>query len=210
MSEDQAPAPASKEPLYRRALQFEYFTVSYNLAEGVISVLAGVLTGSVALFGFGLDSFVETMSGSVMVWRLRKHGRITRAEEHAVEARATVLVGITFFVLAGYVFYEAGEKLWHQVRPEPNWAGMAIAVLSIAVMIPLYRAKYRIGRSIGSQSLVADAKETLACVVLSFVLLVGVGTNYFFGVWWTDPVAAVVIALYLVKEGWETVRGDED
>ncbi len=210
MSEDQAPAPASKEPLYRRALHLEYFTVSYNIAEGVISVLAGVLTGSVALFGFGLDSFVETMSGSVMIWRLRKHGRISQAEEHAVEARAMLLVGITFFVLAGYVFYEAGEKLLRQKPPKATWWGLAIAVLSIAVMIPLYRAKYRVGRSIGSESLVADAKETLACVVLSFVLLVGVGTNYFFAVWWTDPVAAVAIALYLVKEGWETVRGDDD
>ena len=210
MSEDQATAPASKDPLYRRALKLEYFTVSYNVAEGVVSVLAGLLTGSVALFGFGLDSFVETLSGGVMIWRLRKHGRLSQDEEHAVEARATLLVGVTFFVLAGYIFYEAGEKLWHQARPEPNWVGMAIAVLSIAVMIPLYRAKYRIGRSIGSQSLVADAKETLACVALSFVLLGGVGTNYFFGVWWSDPMAAVVIALYLVKEGWQTVRGDAD
>ena len=183
-----------------------YFTVGYNVLEGVASVLAGLMARSIALVGFGLDSFVESLSGCVMVWRFRKHGRVSEDEEERVEAKAIRLVGLTFFVLAAYVLYESVKKLYSRDMAEPSLLGIVIALVSVAVMPALFYAKYRTGKSMGSRSLVADSKETLACMFLSVSLLIGLGLNYVFSLWWSDPVVGLVIAGYLVKEGYGAVR----
>ena len=196
--------------LYKRALGLAYFTVFYNVVEGTVSVLAGSLAGSIALVGFGLDSFIESLSGCVLVWRLRKHGRTSADQEERIEARAVRLVGITFFILAADVGYESAKKLVLREAAAPSLLGIIIAAVSIAVMTPLFYAKYHTGRALGSRSVVADSRETLACMFLSVVLLLGVGANYLFAAWWADPLAGLVIALYLAREGWETIRGDED
>jgi len=183
-----------------------YFTVGYNVLEGVVSVLAGLMARSIALVGFGLDSFVEALSGCVMVWRFRKHGRVSEDEEERVEAKAIRLVGLTFFVLAAYVLYESVKKLYSRDMAEPSLFGIVIALVSVAVMPALFYAKYRTGKSMGSRSLVADSKETLACMFLSVSLLIGLGLNYVFSLWWSDPVVGLVIAGYLVKEGYGAAR----
>ncbi|MDD5556247.1 MAG: cation transporter [bacterium] len=196
-----------KSDLHRTALRLAYVTVGYNVVEGVVSIAAGTLAGSIALVGFGLDSFVESLSGGVMIWRLRKHGRITPEEEERVEARATRLVGLTFFVLGAYVLYESLGKLLRREIPEPSVLGIAVAAVSLAVMPVLYRMKDRVGRAIGSESLVADSRETLACSFLSAALLAGLGANYLWGAWWADPAVGLVVVAYLVREGSETLRG---
>lgn len=192
--------------LYRRALSLSYFTVGYNISEGIVAILAGLLADSIALVGFGLDSFVESLSGGVMVWRLRKHGKISEQEEEKVEGKAVRFVSYTFFILGAYVLYESLEKLYVREIPEPSLLGIIVAIVSIIVMPILFYLKYQTGKSIGSKSLVADSKETLACVFLSGALLIGLGLNYLYGFWQADPIVGLVIVFYLGKEGFSTLK----
>ena len=196
--------------LHRRALLLSYFTVSYNIVEGILSLLAGSMAGSIALIGFGLDSFVESLSGMVVIWRFRLHGKISEEEEEKAEQKAERFIGYTFFILALYVLYESIKKLYLGEITEPSLFGIIIAIVSLITMPILFLLKYRTGRQIGSRSLIADSKETLACSFLSLALLVGLGLNYLYGLWQADPVIALVIVAYLVKEGWETLSGGEE
>jgi len=192
--------------LKKKAFMLAVFTVAYNILEGAASIIAGVLSNSIALEGFGMDSIVETISGAVMVWRFRKGGRITKEEEERIEKIAQRLVAISFFILSAYILYESVSKLYFKEITEPSIPGLIIIILSIIIMPVLYYYKNKIGRLIGSRSLIADAKETLACLFLSVAVLLGISMNYFFGFWQADPVAAIVIALYLIIEGIRTLR----
>lgn len=195
--------------LHKKALRLSYLTVGYNVVEGIVSILAGTLAGSIALIGFGLDSFVESLSGGVMVWRFSKHGKISEEEEEKAEKKAARFVGITFFLLAAYVLYESVKKLVFYDIPGPSIFGIMIAVASMIAMPILFYAKYKTGKSIGSRSLVADSKQTLACLFLSAALLIGLGLNYLFGIWQADPMVGLVIVAFLTKEGYETIREEE-
>lgn len=192
--------------LKRRALWLSYLTVAYNLLEGVVSLLAGCLAGSVALVGFGLDSFVESLSGGVMIWRFRSPGRLRPEEEERREKQAVRLVGWTFIILAAYVIFESLKKLFYREPPDPSLLGLIIAGVSLILMPLLFFLKYRTGTTLESASLKADAKQTLACAFLSLALLVGLGLNYLYGIWQADPVIGLVIAAVLVREGRETLR----
>lgn len=197
--------------LNRRALLLSYFTVVYNILEGIVSIFAGLLAGgSIALIGFGMDSFVESLSGSVMIWRFRKYGKISEEEEEKVERRATKLIAYTFFILGAYILYESVKKLYLHEPSEPSLLGIIIAIVSIIVMPVLFYAKYKTGKSIGSRSLVADSKETLACVFLSAALLIGLGLNYLYGLWQADPIVGLIIVILLVKEGYSTLTEEEE
>lgn len=192
--------------LHRRALFLSYFTVGYNFFEGMVSIFAGLLTGSIALVGFGLDSFVESLSGGVMIWRFSKHGTVSEEEEIRIEAKATKLVAISFFILGAYVLYESSKNLYFQEIPEPSIMGIIIAIISIVVMPLLFYAKYKTGKALGSRSFVGDSKQTLACVFLSVALLVGLGLNYLYGLWWADPVVGFIIVVFLIREGYSTLK----
>ena len=204
MSDDDSPRRLRKE-----ALSLSYFTIGYNIAEGVLSVLAGALSGSIALVGFGLDSFVESLSGGVMVWRFRRRSEMSEEEEERIEKTAARLVGITFFILAAYIVYESVTNLIRREIPDPSLPGILIAAVSFVVMPILFYRKYRVGKALDSRSLIADSKETLACMLLSGALLVGLGANYFLGWWQADPVAGLVIAIFLVREGYETLTDSD-
>ncbi|MFQ6673235.1 MAG: cation transporter [Fidelibacterota bacterium] len=195
-----------KQELHKRALLLSYVTVGYNVLEGVVSILAGSLAGSIALVGFGLDSFVESLSGAVMVWRFRKHGKMSVSEEEEIERKALKFVASTFLVLGAYVLYESSRKLYVQEIPNPSLLGIIIAVVSIIVMPVLFYTKYRTGKSINSRSLVADSKETLICVFLSVSLLLGLGLNYLYGFWQADPLVGLVMVIFLVREGLATLK----
>jgi len=192
--------------LYKRALFLSYFTVGYNFLEGLVSVFAGLLAGSIALVGFGLDSFIESLSGGVMIWRFSKHGSISEEEEERIEKKAIGLIGYTFFVFGAYVLYESLKKLYFREIPNPSLPGIIIAIVSIIVMPVLFYMKYKTGRSIGSRSLIVDSKQTLACVFLSFALLGGLGLTYLYGLWWADPVVGLVIVAFLMKEGYGALK----
>lgn len=202
----------SKDRWYRRGLHLEYFTVGYNVLEAAAAIVFGGMAGSIALVGFGLDSIVESLSGAVLIWRLRQHGKLSKEAEARVERRAVRFVALTFFILGLYILFESVSKLVGAEAPEPSLPGMIIAAVSLAVMLPLTWQKHRTGKVIGSRALLADARETLACAFLSVALLLGLGANYLFGFWQADPIVGLIIVAFLFREGWSGWResGEED
>lgn len=198
------------EDPYRKGIYLEYFTIGYNVFEAVASMFFGFLAESIALVGFGLDSVVESISGLILLWRLKKHETLTEEEEERFEQKAVRFVAITFFILGAYVLFESIKKLLYAEVPEPTLPGIIISALSLIIMPVLARKKYRVGMEIGSKALIADSKETLACALLSVALLLGLGLNYVAGIWWADPVAALVIVFFLFREGWGGLRGEEE
>jgi divalent metal cation (Fe/Co/Zn/Cd) transporter len=204
-------ATSARFSLLQRGLRLEYLTVGWNLVEGVIAVGAALASGSVALLGFGIDSFVESVSGSVLIWRLRSEAAGDRDEEaiERIERRAERLVGGSFFALAAYIVFDAVTTLVSQERPDASPVGIALTATSIGVMLWLARAKRRTAADLGSRALAADAEQTQACWYLSIVVLVGIGLNAFFGWWWADPLAALGVCLILLREGREAWSGQE-
>ncbi len=200
------------EKLYKKGLFLEYFTVGYNIIEAFASIVFGSIANSIALIGFGLDSVVESLSGLVLIWRLRLHGKIPEAEEERIEKRATRIVALTFFVLGFYVLFQSLKKLIGKEISDPSLPGIIIAIVSMIIMPVLTWQKYRTGKQIRSRALIADSKETLACAFLSVALLLGLGSNYLFGFWQADPVAGLIIVIFLFREGlegWKESREDE-
>jgi len=189
--------------LYKKGLRLEYFTVGYNILEAIASIVFGSIANSIALIGFGLDSIIESLSGLVLIWRLSQHGKLSAEAEERLERRATRLVAITFFILGLYILFESGKKLLLREIPEPSLPGIVIGVVSLIAMPLLAWQKYKTGKEINSRALVADSKETLACVFLSVALLLGLGANYLFGFWQADPIVGLIIAAFLFREGWE-------
>ena len=198
--------------LYRKGLFLEYFTVIYNILEATVSIIFGSIAGSIALVGFGLDSVVESLSGLILIWRLRHHGRVSVEAEERIEERARKLVGATFFILGAYILYESIEKLATAEISQPSLPGIIIAVLSIIIMPVLTWHKYKTGKQINSKALIADSRETLACAFLSVALLLGLGLNYLFGFWQADPIAGLIIVVFLFREGREALSesGEEE
>ena len=199
-----------RHQLRRRALLLSWLTIAYNVVEGLISIIAGALAGSIALVGFGIDSAVESLSGGIMIWRFSGRHNLSEEDEEKLERRAERFVAVTFFVLGAYVLYESVKKLVTAEVPEPSLIGIIIAMASLVFMPLLYAAKVRTGRELRSGSLLADAKETLACAYLSVALLLGLGLNYIWGIWQADPIAGIVIVIWLFKEGWEIFSGEEE
>ena len=194
-----------------RALRLEYLTVGWNVVEGVIAIAAALAAGSVALLGFGVDSFVESASGSILVWRLLAERRATDEEriEH-VEHRAQKLVAASLALLAAYIAGDSITSLLAGERPEPSLVGIVLAAVSLAVMWWLAREKRRVGVALGSRAMTADAFQTDACFWLSLFLLVGIGANALFGLWWADPLAAVSMTVFIARKAVEAWRGDDD
>jgi divalent metal cation (Fe/Co/Zn/Cd) transporter len=204
------PDPAQRHALRARALRLEYLTVAWNAVEGVVGVAAALAAGSVALLGFGIDSFVEGLSALILIWRLlAEEGARDAAAVEALDRRAHKLVALSLFALAAYVAYEAATSLWRGEHPRPSAVGMGLTVVSIGVMVWLARAKRRAAAALHSRALAADAFQTTACWWLSIVTLGGVGLNALCGWWWADPVAALAMTLLIAAEGREAWRGEE-
>ncbi len=208
-----APVTTADRPsLLRRALRLEYLTVGWNIVEGLVAITAGLAAGSVALIGFGIDSFVESASGSVLIWRLRAERNAGQDDEERiehVERRAQKLVGASLVLLAVYIAWESVTSLLSGERPEPSAVGIGLAVASLIVMWWLARAKRKVGIALGSRAMTADAFQTDACFYLSMFLLVGIGANALFGWWWADPVAALAMTLFIGREALEAWRGED-
>jgi divalent metal cation (Fe/Co/Zn/Cd) transporter len=207
--------PEARQPELGRAQRLEVLTVSWNLAEAVIAVWAALAAGSVALLGFGFDSVVESASGAVLLWRLgaerraAQNGAVDLAAVERLDRRAHRLVGVSLFLLAAFVAFEAVRTLLVAARPEVSFVGIALTAVSLLVMAWLARAKRRSAARLDSRSLAADAFQTTACWWLSLFTLLGIGANALFGWWWADPVAALAFTPLLVHEGREGWKGED-
>lgn len=184
-------------------------TMAYNGIEAVLAVAAGIAARSIALVGFGLDSVIELAAASVLFWRLGLERRgAPAAEVERGERRVLRFVGGTFLALAVYVVAQAGWILWRQAAPEESPLGIALAVASLIVMPLVAWGKLRAAREVGSSALRAEARETLACSYLSAALLLGLAAHALAGWWWADPLAALLMVPWLVREGLEGLSGD--
>lgn len=195
-----------RQVLVRRGLQLNYLTISYNALEALVSLVAGVLAGSVALVGFGVDSVIEVSASLAAQWRLRAD--VDAARRERVESLTVRVIGWSFLALAAYVLADGGKSLWLQERPERTIIGIVVLSLSVVIMPLLARAKRRIARALESRALEADATQTSLCAYLSAIALAGVALNAAFGWWWADPVAALAMVPIIAKEGIEGVRGE--
>ncbi|NQV09235.1 cation transporter [Candidatus Woesearchaeota archaeon] len=195
--------------VHKKILWLSYFTVGYNILEGILSIIVGLFSGSIALQGFGLDSFVESFSGVIMIWRFGKHKEISKEKEMLIEKKALRLVAYAFFLLSFYIFYESVRKLYLHEAPDPNLLGIIIAIVSLIIMPILFFMKYRIGNAIKSKSLIADSKQTLICMSLSVAVLMGLGLNYLYGFWQADPIAGLIIVMFIIREGYLTLKEEK-
>lgn len=191
--------------IVQRGRRLEYFTIAWNALEGVVAIGTGVIAGSISLVGFGIDSFIEVTSGSILLWRMLVDADTHRRASN--EKWALRFVGISFLLLAAYIAYESATDLVAGRAPEQSVPGIVLACVSLIVMPLLSRAKRKVGRALGSAAMHADAKQTEFCTYLSAILLLGLLLNSFLGVWWADPVAALVMVPIIAKEGVEGVQG---
>ncbi|HKV99189.1 MAG TPA: cation transporter [Vicinamibacterales bacterium] len=194
-----------REALSARGKRLEYFTIGWNSLEGLIAVGAGAIAGSISLVGFGVDSFIEVASGSVLLWRMSVDAdecRRARAETQALRA-----VGWCFVALAGFVAYEAVGDLLSRAAPHRSLPGIILACASLVVMPLLSRAKRRVGTGLVSAAMHADARQTEFCTYLSGILLGGLLLNLLWGLWWADPVAALIMVPIIAREGIDGLRG---
>jgi divalent metal cation (Fe/Co/Zn/Cd) transporter len=198
---------ATQSLLTRRGKRLEYLTIAWNSMEALVSIVAGLLAGSIALIGFGLDSVIETSSGAVLLWRLRHENNPARRE--SAERTALKLVGVSFLSLAAYVLIDAGKALRSHEAPETSLAGIIIAAVSLVVMPLLARAKRQVARGLNSNAMHADSRQTDICAYLSAILLAGLVLNALLGWWWADPVAALIMVPLITWEGVKALRGEK-
>jgi len=184
----------------RRGRTLAYLTIIWNSLEGLIAVGAGIVAGSIALVGFGIDSVIEVSSGAIILWRLA-------SGEHR-ERLALRLVGFSFLALTAYIAFDAVKSLWLREPPETTYIGIGIAALSLVVMPILARAKRKVAANLNSAAMHADSRQTDLCAYLSAILLGGLILNAIFGWWWADPVAALIMVPIIAKEGIGALRGE--
>jgi divalent metal cation (Fe/Co/Zn/Cd) transporter len=199
---DQAPAADRRRRLGRRAQLLAAASVSYNVVEAGVAVVAGAAAGSVALVGFGLDSLVEVSSGLIILWQFRHRMPESR------EQLALRMLAVSFVALAGYVGIQSARALLAGQDSDASPLGIGLAIASLVVMPVLSTAQRRTGRALGSGAVVADGTQTLLCTYLSAVLLIGLVVNAALGWWWADPVAGLVIAAVALREGLEAWKGE--
>jgi len=197
--------PFDRARVVRRGQQLTAATLLYNSLEGFFSIALGILAGSVALIGFGVDSFIEIFASLTAMWRL--HHDADAGHRAAAERHALLLIGLSLLALAAYVTIEAGRTLLTQSAPARSPLGIVLALLSLVVMPVLARAKRQVAGQLSSTALRAEARQTDICVYLSAILLGGLALNALYGWWWADPVAALAMVPLIAWEGREALRG---
>jgi divalent metal cation (Fe/Co/Zn/Cd) transporter len=197
---------AARPALVRQGLRLNYLTIGYNTLEAIVSLAAGVVAGSIALVGFGVDSVIEVAASVAAQWRLRADLHPVRRER--VEHLTLRIIGVTFLALAVYVTYESVATFLAREEADGSVVGVILLAMSVIVMPLLARAKRRVASGLGSRALTADARQTSLCAYLSVIALAGVALNTLLGWWWADPVSALAMVPIIVKEGVEGLRGE--
>jgi divalent metal cation (Fe/Co/Zn/Cd) transporter len=193
-----------RQGVAQRGKRLEYFTIGWNILEGLVAVVAGALAGSISLLGFGIDSFIEVTSGTVLLWRMSVDADALKRERN--EMFSLRIVGVCFLALAIYVVYESASDLVSRKAPEHSIPGIVLACVSLVVMPVLSRAKKKVATSLGSLAMHADAKQTDFCVYLSAILLIGLLLNTMLGWYWADPLAGLIMVPIIAKEGFDGIR----
>ena len=191
----------------QRGRKLEHFTIAWNAIEGLLAIALGAIAGSISLVGFGLDSFIEVMSGAALLWRMSVDADVERRELN--ERRALRIVGVCFLLLALYISYESGADLLFKHAPEHSLPGIILACISLVAMPILSKAKRQVGLKLNSAAMQADAKQTDFCAYLSAILVGGLALNALFDFWWADPAAALLMVPLIAKEGVEALRGEK-
>lgn len=189
----------------RLGRRLEYFTIGWNSLEAMVALVAGVVAGSISLIGFGIDSIIEVTSGAALLWRMSVDSNVQSRERN--ELLALRIVGVCFIALAIYIGYESLGDLIRRHAPEHSLPGIVLAALSLIVMPLLSRAKHKVGTALASAAMHADAKQTDFCACLSAILLLGLLLNAVFGLWWADPLAALIMVPIIANEGIQGIRG---
>src|SRR3954471_15924283 len=196
--------PDEREQLVRRAKFLARLGVGWHGIEATIAIGAGIVAGSIALIGFGADSLIESVAGIVLLWRFAA----SRSASEDAERRAQKLIAISFYLLAAYVGIESVRSLFTGDRPDPSWIGIGLSIVTLITMPPLAIAKARIGEKLASSATKSEGQQNMLCAYLSAALLIGLSANALFGLWWADPLTALIIAGVAVKEGREAWRGE--
>jgi len=200
---DAASVPSDRTLVLRRRIRWIVAgTITYNAIEAVVAITAGSIASSAALVGFGLDSIVEVLSAVAIAWQFTARDPETR------EKTALRVIAISFFALAIYVTIDAALSLAGVRTVEHSTIGIVLTALSLVIMPALSLAERRTGQELGSASAIADSKQTLICAYLSGAVLIGLLLNTLFGWSWADPIAALVVVVFAVKEGVEAWKGD--
>jgi divalent metal cation (Fe/Co/Zn/Cd) transporter len=199
-----------RQRLIRRAFRLEWLSVGWLAVEAVVAIISGVAAHSISLTVFGLDSVIELASAGVLIWRLSSELWLRREVSEKAERIARQSCGGLLFVLAAYVVAAAAWSLSQGEGQVFSWPGLTVAVLAIPIMLVLARRKRALARQLGSRALRADAAEAVACIWLSFVVVVGIVAQLAFGAWWIDAVTSLAIVWFLIREGREAWVPDED
>lgn len=199
-----AVASTRQRQLARRARILSWASFGIVGGEALVGIVAGIAAMSWALIGFGVDSLIEGFASLVIVWRFQEHRILSESAEHVAQR----LVAIQFFVLAPYISYEAIGALVARERPDESIPGIVLAIFSMISMPLLGRAKIAIAHELGSSATRGEGQQNMLCAYMATALLVGLLANSFFGLWWLDPVAALLIAALAVREGLNAWRGD--
>ena len=188
----------------RRARQLSWLSLVWMGTEGTLGIVTGVLAGSIALTAFGIQSFIEGLASLVIVWLFSS----ARLHSNRAEGRAQKFVAIQFFLLVPFVGYEAIGKLVTGEQADTSWLGIALVTSSLIGMPLLGIAKRRLADTLGSVATRGEGTQNLLCAYLAGAVLLGLLGNAFFGWWWLDPIAALVIAAVAIKEGRGSWRGE--
>jgi divalent metal cation (Fe/Co/Zn/Cd) transporter len=197
--------PLDRQSLERRARVLAWGGIGWHVVEFAIAIGAGIAAGSIALIGFGADSFIEALAAFVVIWLFTGD----RRGSLAAERRAQILIAVLFFLLAAYVGIEAVATLTNGAHPAASWIGIGLAAVTAVAMPLLAAAKRRVGAALHSSATVKEAGQTQLCAYLSIALLLGLGANALLGWWWADPLAALAIAGVAVQEGRSSWRGED-
>src|SRR5947209_16980486 len=199
--------PSTRTGQLRLGIGIELVTIVWMTIEASVALSVGFMTRSVSLQGFGIDSIIELVAGGILLWRLlvEQRGGSVEAVEHA-ERRASWVTAIGLFALAVYIVGDSAFSFLTQTKPEASWWGVGLAIAAAIIMPLLWQGKLRVAKQIGSAALKADAACSVTCAYMSLTLLVGLLLNRLFGWWWADPLAALVLIYFLVREGREALH----
>jgi divalent metal cation (Fe/Co/Zn/Cd) transporter len=200
---------AERRALVAQAFRLEWLTVGWLAVEALVATISGMAAHSLSLLAFGIDSVIELLSAFVLLWRLSVELRHGEKFAETAERKASRIGGALLLALAVYVVVGAGWSLWQRQGEAFSLPGLIVAALAVPVMYVLAGAKLRLANRLGSRALRVDAVESIACLYLSAVIVVGLLAQWLLGAWWIDGVTALALVWFLVKEGREAWRGED-